>query len=100
MFSFSDYVRKLARDAALAGIYDALEMIEAQSPHELSQAANLFFEKFGGQPQPSTPAPALTTSKPTPSGASPSTPSNDLLPGDSLESRKRGRPLKPSEGQS
>ncbi|MFO0850777.1 MAG: hypothetical protein U0871_19805 [Gemmataceae bacterium] len=98
MFSFSEYVRRLARDAALAGIYDALELLESPGAHDPSQAAELFVAKIAGPPEPPAsppPPPAVTVARP------PSLPPRPHLPsptGESLEARKRGRPPKGPEG--
>lgn len=105
MFSFSEYVRRLARDAALAGFYDALELLESPGAHDPSQAAELFVAKIAGPPDPPAsppPPPAAPVARP-PSlpghPPRPQLPSPPVHPiGESLEARKRGRPPKGPEG--
>lgn len=104
MFSFSDYVRRLTRDAALAGFYDALEIVEAQAAQDPSQAAELLVAKLDGQPDPPAPPPAPVApavARPTlPQPQRASLPAPNYPPsGAALEPRKRGRPPKPPEGQ-
>lgn len=89
MFSFSDYVRRLARDAALAGFYDALELLESPGAHDPSQAAELFVAKIARPP-------SLPGHPPRPQLPSPPTHPT----GESLEARKRGQPPKGPEGPS
>lgn len=109
MFSFSDYVRRLTRDAALAGFYDALEIVEAQTGHDSGQAAELLVAKLDVPPDPPSPPPPPTlpptpsspprTTLPQPQSSRPSLPApNYPQPVTSLEPRKRGRPPKAPEG--
>jgi hypothetical protein len=107
MFSFSDYVRRLTRDAALAGFYDALEIVEAHSGHDPGQAAELLVAKLDGPPDtPAPPPPAQPPPQPArltppqPQPARPPLPApNYPPPAAALEPRKRGRPPKHPEGQ-
>lgn len=104
MFSFSDYVRRLTRDAALAGFYDALEIVEAQAGQDSGEAAELLVAKLDTPPDPPplTPAPAPPPARPTPPQPQPrpSLPGpNYQPPAAALEPRKRGRPPKAPGGQ-
>lgn len=105
MFSFSEYVRRLTRDAALAGFYDALELVEAQGAHDPAQAAELLVAKIHGPPDPPAlppppPAPVARPGSPPVPQPRPQLPSPHYPPpGESLEPRKRGRPPKHPEGQ-
>ncbi len=103
MFSFSEYVRRLARDAALAGLYDALELLESPGTRDPSQAAELFVAKIAGPPDPpASPPPAAPVARPTSLPGHPLRPQLPSPPahptGESLEARKRGRPPKGPEG--
>ena len=108
MFSFSDYVRKLTRDAALAGIYDAIDLIEGQEAREPSEAAALFAAQFGparaphaqlpiSAPAPQTPPaspPTAARSSPPPGGPKPPFPTQAPAP-KSHHPAPQQRPVEP-----
>jgi len=105
MFSIFEYLRKRTCDSVLAGVYDAMEMIEPENPDTLNLAeGEIPPEKF---PPPQTPSPdGASPPKKIMSAPASKEPSaaGDLLskmPGSTgpLPPRKRGRPRKnPPEG--
>jgi hypothetical protein len=106
MFSIFEYLRKRTCDSVLAGVYDAMEMIEPENPESLNLAeGEIPPEKL---PAPIAPSPENGSApKKIASALAPETkepPTGDLFPklaGNSgpLPPRKRGRPRKnPPEG--
>ena len=105
MFSIFEYLRKRTCDSVLAGVYDAMEMIEPENPDALNlEEGEIPPEKLPPLQTPSpdgASAPKKITSAPAPKEPSPA---GDLLAkmaGSSgpLPPRKRGRPRKnPPEG--
>ncbi len=105
MFSIFEYLRKRTCDSVLAGVYDAMELIEPENPGAPNLAEGEIPPEKLPPPQAPSPegaaAPKKITSAPAPKEPSAAGDLLSKMPGSTgpLPSRKRGRPRKnPAEG--